>query len=123
MVLGQYLDMYIVAVSEEGLLVVDQHNAHERILYEKFLEIDRAKSWPRKMPLIPEILELAPSEALAFEENRALLEDAGFLVEPMGGRSYALEGIPGGLQGRGGSGGVPEPDRGGREDEVGGAPG
>ncbi len=94
LVLGQYLDMYIVAVSEEGLLVVDQHNAHERILYEKFLEIDRAKSWPRKMPLIPEILELAPSEALAFEENRALLEDAGFLVEPMGGRSYALKEYP-----------------------------
>jgi len=94
LVLGQYLDMYIVAVSEEGLLVVDQHNAHERILYEKFLEIDKAKSWPRKMPLIPEILELAPSEALAFEENRALLEDAGFLVEPMGGRSYALKEYP-----------------------------
>ena len=86
--------MYIVAVSEEGLLVVDQHNAHERILYEKFLEIDRARSWPRKMPLIPEILELSPSEALAFEENRALLEDAGFLVEPMGGRSYALKEYP-----------------------------
>jgi DNA mismatch repair protein MutL len=94
LVLGQYLDMYIVAVSEEGLLVVDQHNAHERILYEKFLEIDRTKSWPRKMLLIPEIVELAPSEALAFEENRVLLEDAGFLVEPMGGRSYALKEYP-----------------------------
>lgn len=94
MVLGQYLDMYIIAVSEEGLLVVDQHNAHERILYEKFLEIDKTKSWPRKMPLIPEILEFAPSEALAFEENRPLLEDAGFLVEPMGGRSYALKEYP-----------------------------
>jgi len=94
MVLGQYLDMYIVAVSEEGLLVVDQHNAHERILYEKFLEIDRTKSWPRKMPLIPEIMEFAPSEALAFEENRALLEEAGFLVEPMGGRSFALKEYP-----------------------------
>jgi DNA mismatch repair protein MutL len=93
-VLGQYLDMYIIAVSEEGLLVVDQHNAHERILYEKFLEIDRAKSWPRKMPLIPEILELAPSEVLAFEENKALLEDAGFVVEPMGGWSYALKEYP-----------------------------
>ncbi len=94
LVLGQYLDMYIVAISEEGLLVVDQHNAHERILFEKFLEIDRARSWPRKMALLPEILELAPSEALALEENRALLEDAGFLVEPMGGRSYALKEYP-----------------------------
>jgi DNA mismatch repair protein MutL len=46
------------------------------------------------MPLLPEILELAPSEALAFEENKVLLEDAGFLVEPMGGRSYALKEYP-----------------------------
>ena len=106
--------MYIVAVSEEGLLVVDQHNAHERILYEKYLEIDRARSWPRKMLLIPVIFELSPSEALTFEENRALLEDAGFLVEAMGGRSYALKEYPDVFRDGGGPGGVPEPARGGR---------
>ena len=46
------------------------------------------------MLLIPVIMEFSPSEALAFEENRALFEDAGFLVEPMGGRSYALKEYP-----------------------------
>jgi DNA mismatch repair protein MutL len=93
-VLGQYLNMYIVAVSDEAVLVIDQHNAHERVLYEKYLEVDRKRSWPRKMLLIPVIMELPPSGVLSFEENRALFEDAGFLVEGMGGRSYALKEHP-----------------------------
>jgi DNA mismatch repair protein MutL len=93
-VLGQYLNTYIVAVSDEALFVIDQHNAHERVLYEKYLEVDRKRSWPRKMLLIPVIMELPPSGVLSFEENRALFEDAGFLVEGMGGRSYALKEHP-----------------------------
>ena len=93
-VLGQYLNMYIIAISEEGLLVIDQHNAHERVLYEKYIEIDKAKSWPRKFLLIPVILELSPAQALAFEENRVLFEAAGFLVEDMGRRSFALKEFP-----------------------------
>jgi len=93
-VLGQYLNMYIIAASEEGLLVIDQHNAHERVLYEKFIEIDKTRSWPRKMLLIPVILELSPSQELAFEENRALFEESGFLVETMGRRSFALKEFP-----------------------------
>jgi len=93
-VLGQYLNMYIVAASDEAVFIIDQHNAHERVLYEKFLEVDRKRSWPRKMLLIPVIMELPPSGALSFEENRALFEEAGFLVEGMGGRSYALKEHP-----------------------------
>ena len=93
-VLGQYLNMYIVAVSDEAVFVIDQHNAHERVLYEKYLEVDRKRSWPRKMLLIPVIMEFPPSAVLSFEENRALFEDAGFLVEGMGGRSYALKEHP-----------------------------
>jgi DNA mismatch repair protein MutL len=93
-VLGQYLNMYIVAVSDEAVFVIDQHNAHERVLYEKYLEVDRKRSWPRKMLLIPVIMEFPPSEVLSFEENRGLFEDAGFLVEGMGGRSYALKEHP-----------------------------
>jgi DNA mismatch repair protein MutL len=93
-VLGQYLDMYIVAVSDEGLLIIDQHNAHERILYEKYAEVDRKGDWPRKMLLIPVILDLSPSESLAYEESRPLFEAAGFVVEGMGGRSYALKEFP-----------------------------
>jgi DNA mismatch repair protein MutL len=93
-VLGQYENMYIVAAGEGGLLVIDQHNAHERVLFEKYREIDREKIWPRKMLLIPPILELSPSAVVGIETNAALFEDLGFRVEPMGGRSYALKEYP-----------------------------
>ncbi len=86
--------MYIVASAEDGLLVIDQHNAHERVLFDKYREIDRLKAWPRKMLLIPPVLELSPSAAAAFEANAALFEELGFRVEAMGGRSYALKEYP-----------------------------
>jgi DNA mismatch repair protein MutL len=93
-VLGQYGNLYIVAGAEDGLLVIDQHNAHERVLYEKYLEIDRRKLWPRKALLIPEILDLSPSQVVAFEESAVLFEDLGFRAESMGGRSVALKEYP-----------------------------
>jgi DNA mismatch repair protein MutL len=93
-VLGQFANMYIVVAGEDGLLVVDQHNAHERVLFEKFREIDRMKLWPHKALLIPAIIELAPSAAASLEENGGLLEELGFRVEAMGGRSYALKEYP-----------------------------
>ncbi|MCX6571966.1 MAG: DNA mismatch repair endonuclease MutL [Candidatus Aminicenantes bacterium] len=93
-VLGQYENMYIVAAGEDGLLVIDQHNAHERVLFEKYREIDREKIWPRKTLLIPPILELSPSMVVSLETNVVLFEDLGFRVETMGGRSYALKEYP-----------------------------
>ena len=93
-VLGPYANMYIVAADEGGLLVIDQHNAHERVLFDKFREIDRLRAWPQKTLLIPPILELSPSAAAALEANAALFEELGFRLEPMGGRSYALKEYP-----------------------------
>jgi DNA mismatch repair protein MutL len=93
-VIGQFQNLYIVAGSGDDLLVIDQHNAHERVLFEKYLEIDRQKTWPRKLLLIPALLELSPSQAVSLEENAALLENLGFRAEAMGGRSYALKEYP-----------------------------
>ncbi|UCE42562.1 MAG: DNA mismatch repair endonuclease MutL [Candidatus Aminicenantes bacterium] len=93
-VLGQYLDTYIVATAEDGVLIIDQHNAHERVLYERYMEIDQKEGWPRKMSLLPMVFDLSASQVLNFEHNRALLEEVGFLVENMGGRSFALKEYP-----------------------------
>ena len=93
-VLGQYLDMYIVAAGDEGLLVIDQHNAHERVLFEKYKEIDSRKQWPRQMPLIPVLVDLSSAQVVSLEEIGPLLEEAGFRAEAMGGRTYALNGFP-----------------------------
>jgi DNA mismatch repair protein MutL len=93
-VLGQYENMYIVAAGPDGLLVIDQHNAHERVLFDKYREIDRLRLWPRKVLLIPPVFELSTAAAVNLEANLAVLEDLGIRVEAMGGRSYALKEYP-----------------------------
>ncbi len=93
-VLGQYLDTYIVASSEEGILIIDQHNAHERVLYERYTEIDKKKGWPGKRPLLPMVFDLSVSQVLSFEDNQGLLEEVGFRAENMGGRSFVLKRYP-----------------------------
>ncbi len=93
-VLGQYLDFYIVAEDDEGLLIIDQHNAHERVLFDRYREIDKKRDWPRKLTLHPLIVELSPAQVQSLEENRDLLEESGFRMDDMGGRSYALKEFP-----------------------------
>jgi len=93
-VLGQYLDFYIIAVDEKGLLVIDQHNAHERVLFDKYKDLDRQRKMPRKISVTPKIIEFSPSQELNFKMNSSVLEEAGFGVDPMGGRSYALKEYP-----------------------------
>jgi len=93
-VLGQYLDTYIVASDEEGILIIDQHNAHERVLFEKYSEVDQKTGWPGKLPLLPVVFDLSASQVLRLEDYRRMLEEVGFIVENMGGRSYALKEYP-----------------------------
>jgi DNA mismatch repair protein MutL len=93
-VLGQYMDLYIVVADEEGIRIIDQHNAHERILFDRYVEIDRTKAWPRKLALLPVLFDLSPSQEMNLEANRHLLEEAGFQVDAMGGSSFALKEYP-----------------------------
>ena len=93
-VLGQFADAYIVVESGDGLLVVDQHNAHERILFEKFAEIRARKTWPVALSLVPLLFDLSPPQVVRLEAEQAGLAESGFRVEPMGGRSYALREYP-----------------------------
>jgi len=93
-VLGQFLETYIIAADEEGLQIIDQHNAHERILFERFKEIRASGPLPRRQALVPILFDLPPDRALRVEENAALLEEAGFRVEPMGGRTFSLREFP-----------------------------
>ncbi len=93
-VLGQLDNAYIVAADGDGILVVDQHNAHERVLFERYSEIDRKRGWPVTISLIPLVFDLPPGQAAVLEADRELLEGTGFRVEPMGGRSFALREYP-----------------------------
>jgi DNA mismatch repair protein MutL len=93
-VVGQYVNAYILVEDADALLVVDQHNAHERILFDRFAEIDRDRKWPVTMSLIPLLFELGPAQAVGLEAALPALEGSGFRVEPMGGRSFALREYP-----------------------------
>jgi DNA mismatch repair protein MutL len=93
-VLGQYLNSYIIAVSEEAVFIIDQHNAHERILFEKFLELEKFRNWISKQMLFPVVLELTPAQQVNYQQLQAELEELGFRLEPMSGGSFALKEFP-----------------------------
>jgi DNA mismatch repair protein MutL len=100
--LSQFANTYILAADEEGLLVIDQHVAHERILFER-IRAQRATERVRvQRLLVPEIVELSASEAAAAEEHAAALTAFGFELEPFGGKDWALRGVPEILGQRGG---------------------
>jgi DNA mismatch repair enzyme (predicted ATPase) len=93
-VLGQLGSAYILAEEAGDLLIIDQHNAHERVIYDRYVEIDRERKWPVKMSLLPLVFELSPVQEIGLEEAGPMLRSSGFRVEPMGGRSYALREYP-----------------------------
>ncbi|MEW5748377.1 MAG: DNA mismatch repair endonuclease MutL [Candidatus Thermoplasmatota archaeon] len=92
--LAQIMDTYILAESRGNLLLIDQHAASERVVYEGVLQAMRSGREISQRLLTPLVLRLTPSEAKALEENRELVGRAGFSVEPFGGGSYAVRSIP-----------------------------
>ncbi|MBC7349381.1 MAG: DNA mismatch repair endonuclease MutL [Candidatus Aminicenantes bacterium] len=93
-VLGQYLNSYIIAVSEEAVFIIDQHNAHERILFEKFRQLEEKRAWTARQMLFPPVIDLTPKQQLVYREIQTELESLGFRLEPMGGLSFALKEYP-----------------------------
>lgn len=92
--LAQIMDTYILAESRGNLLLIDQHAASERVVYESLLQSIRSGKEVSQRLLTPLVLRLSSSEAKAFEENQELVERAGFSVESFGGGSYAVRSIP-----------------------------
>ena len=97
--LGQVSSSFIVAVNGEGLWLVDQHVAHERVLFEQHLEARRAGKVESQRMLMPIILELSPRQLVIYEKIAAELAANGFEVEPMGPRSVAIQAVPAGVVG------------------------
>jgi DNA mismatch repair protein MutL len=95
--LGQVSASFIVAVNGEGLWIVDQHVAHERVLFEQHLEARRAGKVESQRMLMPMILELAPRQLVIYEKIAEELSANGFEVEPMGPRSVAIQAVPAGV--------------------------
>ncbi len=92
--LAQLRETYILAEGENGLLVVDQHRAHERVLYEQFMR-DLENSNNQSQPLLtPATVQLNPREAAVLQENLEELRSVGFSIEEFGADSFLLRAVP-----------------------------
>ncbi|MGH9482375.1 MAG: DNA mismatch repair endonuclease MutL, partial [Terriglobales bacterium] len=97
--LGQVRDSFIVAAGPTGLWLIDQHVAHERVLFEQFWAQRREGAVESQRLLLPLVAELDPGRWIAFAEVAPELAAAGFEAEPFGGRSVAIKAVPAGIGG------------------------
>jgi DNA mismatch repair protein MutL len=98
--LGQFRDSFILATNEEGLWIIDQHVAHERILFEKVLRERETEQVQRQRLLMPLLVDLLPAQMIAFAEIAEELNRNGFEAEPFGPRTLAIKAAPVGLEGK-----------------------
>ncbi len=99
-ILGQVQNTFIVASTRRGLVIIDQHVAHERVLYEQFCEQRGGTPVPRQPLLTPEPLTLDRRSALLLQERLDELNRLGFELEPFGTDAYLVRSIPAALTGR-----------------------
>jgi DNA mismatch repair protein MutL len=85
---------YLLFEHDDGVVLIDQHSAHERVLYERFLGMLERGEAPSQRLLFPLTLHLAPPESEAFEANRGMLERLGFEVEGFGGHTLLVHAVP-----------------------------
>ncbi len=90
----QIKNSYIISPIKSGIIIVDQKNAHERILYEKFLTQLERQNLNAQSLLFPEVIHLNPTEARILEKIRHVFYDYGFVIEPFGTNAFVLQAMP-----------------------------
>ncbi|MBP9981744.1 MAG: DNA mismatch repair endonuclease MutL [Prevotella sp.] len=95
----QYKGCYIMTAVKSGLMIVDQHRAHVRILYDKYLEQMKNKDVPSQKILFPESIHLSATEDVTFNKIEPEMVKLGFEITALGGGSYAINAIPSGIEG------------------------
>jgi len=93
-VVGQLANAYILAEDPEGLYLIDQHAAHERILFEKVLSQRSQQRIEVQGLLEPVVIELNPRQEQVLKAKNEVLSQFGFTIEPFGGRSYLIRTVP-----------------------------
>ena len=90
----QLKNKYILSQNKNGLLIVDQHRAHVRVLYEKYIAINRAERQPSQKVMFPEIVNLTPAQNILLHEILEDIENIGFEIAFVGPNTWAINGIP-----------------------------
>ncbi|MBA2495030.1 MAG: hypothetical protein H0V31_10095, partial [Acidobacteria bacterium] len=92
--IAQLHNSYIIAVDDEGMLLIDQHVAHERILFDKFRKKENERKIESQNLLLPETFDLTPAQAVAFDLVADELENVGFALMRLSGRTIAVKAVP-----------------------------
>jgi DNA mismatch repair protein MutL len=92
--LGRLEDGFIVAADSEGLLLIDQRAAHERVLFDKYRRLEESRRVESQSLLVPETFDLTPAQAAAFGEVSGELERLGFSLMRLSGRTVAVRAVP-----------------------------
>ena len=95
----QYKGKYVMTAVKSGLMIIDQHRANIRILYEKYMEQQQAMTSGTQKMLFPETIQLSASDAVVFNSILPTLSGLGFDLSDLGGNTYAINGIPVGIEG------------------------
>jgi len=93
-IIGQAFSTYWILQYEDALYLVDQHAAHEKVLYERFMKELQKKKPMTQLLKPPVVLTLSMAQQQAVEENKEVFVQAGYQIEPFGGREYAVSGVP-----------------------------
>lgn len=96
---AQFHETYILAQTRDGVVIVDQHAAHERLVYERLKKARASGSIPRQPLLIPAIIDLPEPAIAALVEQADALADAGLVIEPFGTGAVAVHEVPAALAG------------------------
>lgn len=95
----QYKGKYVMTAVKSGLMIIDQHRAHVRVLYERYLEQLHQQVCSSQKVLFPEVLQFTVSDKVVLEKVLPEMSHFGFELDDLGGGSYAVNAIPGGLEG------------------------
>ncbi|MBQ6378681.1 MAG: DNA mismatch repair endonuclease MutL [Prevotella sp.] len=95
----QYKGKYLMTAVKSGLMIIDQHRADIRILYDRHMEQMASHSASTQKLLFPEVIQLAPSDAVLLEKLLPELGNLGFDLSSLGGHSFAINGVPAGIDG------------------------
>ena len=96
----QLADRFILVPSEQGLMIIDQHRAHIKVLYERFMADAKSHGAASQGLLFPEMFQLSATDAAAFAELKPRFAELGFDLSDMGRGAIAVQGIPSGLEGQ-----------------------
>lgn len=90
----QYRDTYILTPSHDGLMVIDQHRAHMRVLYDSYLAKASEQKFVAQATMFPDVLELSGSQSALLADIRPRLTELGFVITPRGNNTWSIDGIP-----------------------------